>query len=221
MLFFSYLDRSLCNYVFSVVKNGKHIILFGGYKRMGVADDRAEGYMRMSNDLIAQLCVWLIFCINADCNCLVTLHTNVLYVGAVYVFYCIYRIFHKSGHFACVAFQHEVFHIRALLEHIRGIFDTVERERKYLYAIGIVYVDRNVKILTFLCIIDLFRRSYHLDDCTYCILNGILSLFLVEGVSLVNVTLFFARSIDRGLITKIKRLHALHIYRRACIRCLL
>ena len=96
LLFFSYLDRSLRNYVLAVVKDGKNVVLFGGYKRMGIAYGRAEGYMRMSYDLITQLCIGLIFGINPHRDRLVTFHTYVLYVGAVNVFYCVYRVFHKS-----------------------------------------------------------------------------------------------------------------------------
>ena len=82
-------------------------------------------------------------------------------------------------------------------------------------------MDRNVEILVLLCVVDLFSRTYHLDDRTNCILYSSLALCFIKGIFLIHVALLFVRSGDCRVVAKVKSLHTAHIYRHAGIRCVL
>ena len=154
----------LVKYSLAVVDYSEELFFLLTYKRNGIVYLNDEIQIVKARYHIGKMCYGLIFGINADLYGTVTLHTHVLDLGAVNVLYGVNGVLGHTRHAADVAFQHQIFKVRAFLKHIRGILLSVKSKGKYLHAIGIVYVYRDIYVLVFFGVIYLLAARLR-DYC--------------------------------------------------------
>ena len=114
---------------------------------------------------------------------LVAADGNVFDFGSVDIFDSINGVFNDAGFFLCVTAKDQIFHIRALLEHVGGIFFTVECKRNDFIVVRVVNVNGDKEIL--ICIaVEQIGTGFDIYIC----IGGFVFVISISVVSLTVVS---------------------------------
>ncbi len=184
----------VCYYIIFAEKDRVSLAARSAYKLVFVGKGCGKAYIVYTNKLVGYTCLWLYSLgVNSYLYGTVAFHNNVLYLGAVDVFYSVYGVFDHACYVTDVDLEDDVFHIGAFLKHIRGVHLAVQHKGKDNEVVGVGYMYIDVDILTRICVIHLLLG----DGQAYggIVLDYVANRLFVVSV-VVAVVIFTRQHID-------------------------